>query len=392
MWKKSQTGSTLFSNSLIAAVFLTAHCLSPVNAAGEVRSLSADGHKEQIQSLRPQAPLSEPAVSKNVTPFALSVPRKITQTGFPEIASGEDLVSAQSLMIQGRTFEELSRACAPELSAATAYRIALAFSGAKPWSVSVTGGSVVAAASEELALALISKLKERGKSVSLGLFQLSEDFIVQAGTDLSSALEPCRNLRLASRFLLTRYREYLGLHGMNFLAAREALEDLKAAAGKTTRYTHAEERTAMDCDLPEHEEDANAFSETAAVSTRRLGSRRGAEKQNAVKPPAPFIVLQKTGALNSVKARNKDERNNGEHCRSRLAVDSRLSKAGDKKAAKSYEACQGKDMNLSLKHSEGISNQGQKSFRGEKNIFPSEGSALVADGKTVLSPSSQRTY
>lgn len=120
MWKKSQTGSTLFSNSLIAAVFLTAHCLSPVNAAGEVRSLSADGHKEQIQSLRPQAPLSEPAVSKNVTPFALSVPRKITQTGFPEIASGEDLVSAQSLMIQGRTFEELSRACAPELSAATA--------------------------------------------------------------------------------------------------------------------------------------------------------------------------------------------------------------------------------------------------------------------------------
>lgn len=63
--------------------------------------------------------------------------------------------------MQGQSFDALTGLCAPELSPATAYRIALEFSGGKPWAVSIRGGSVVAADSEEHALALIRKLKEK---------------------------------------------------------------------------------------------------------------------------------------------------------------------------------------------------------------------------------------
>jgi len=161
-------------------------------------------------------------------PYSLSVRRVATQPGFPEIGEKADAVFASALQVQGQSFDALAGLCAPELSPATAYRIALEFSGGKPWTVSITGGSVVAADSEEHALALVRKLKEKGKSVCIGFFQISEEFILQSGSDLESALEPCWNLKMGSEFLFSRYRDYLGRHGMNFLAARQALEDLRA--------------------------------------------------------------------------------------------------------------------------------------------------------------------
>lgn len=105
---------------------------------------------------------------------------------------------------------------------------------------------MVAADSEEHALALIRNLKEKGKSVSIGFFQIPEEFISHSGSDLESALEPCRNLKMGSAFLFSRYRDYLGRHGMNFLAARQALEDLRAASGRGTRFTHSIEKGVSD--------------------------------------------------------------------------------------------------------------------------------------------------
>lgn len=154
--------------------------------------------------------------------------------GFPGNWGKADAVFASALQVQGQSFDALTGLCAPELSPATAYRIAFEFSGGKPWAVSIRGGSVVAADSEEHALALIRNLKEKGKSVSIGFFQIPEEFISHSGSDLESALEPCRNLKMGSAFLFSRYRDYLGRHGMNFLAARQALEDLRAASGRGT--------------------------------------------------------------------------------------------------------------------------------------------------------------
>ena len=179
--------------------------------------------------------------------------------------------------------------CAPELSPATAYRIALEFSGGKPWAVSITGGSVVAADSEEHALALIRKLKEKGKSVSIGFFQIPEEFITQSGSDLESALEPCRNLKMGSAFLFSRYRDYLGRHGMNFLAARQALEDLRAASGRGTRYTHSIEKGVSDYG-----------SQTVTVKVKAVGAefKPGQQPGNRLssqetRKPDSFVVVRK---------------------------------------------------------------------------------------------------
>lgn len=323
MLRQPQIGLTALSHLLLAAALLTGESFSWVQALGKEPPVSTEVRQEA-------------KVAKKTAPFTLSVRRVTTQTGFPEIASSEDLVSAQSLMIEERSFEELSKLCAPELSPATAYRIAREFSGASPWSVSITGGSVIAAQSEELALALISKLKEKGKSVSLGLFQLPEEFIVQAGADLPSALEPCRNLRLASRFLLSRFRDSLSRHGKSFLAAREALEDLRAAAGRSTCYTHAAEGAVLDSDFsgpePVGKTGSSLTAQTGLIKAGKGGQRRG--EAHRLK----------------------------------------------------------KEARVPVKPSEERSAQIPPNYSKEKNVFTSAGNALSADAKNVLSTSNQKVF
>ena len=148
---------------------------------------------------------------------------------------------------------------------------------------------MVAADSEEHALALIRKLKEKGKSVSIGFFQIPEEFITQSGSDLESALEPCRNLKMGSAFLFSRYRDYLGRHGMNFLAARQALEDLRAASGRGTRYTHSIEKGVSDYG-----------SQTVTVKVKAVGAefKPGQQPGNRLssqetRKPDSFVVVRK---------------------------------------------------------------------------------------------------
>lgn len=226
---------------VILAFALTAVIDSYAQDAGKsLPDLSASSREDTSQSAQSKTPGEKSA------PYSLSVRRIVTQPGFPEIGEKADAVFASALQVQGQSFDALTGLCAPELSPATAYRIALEFSGGKPWAVSIRGGSVVAADSEEHALALIRNLKEKGKSVSIGFFQIPEEFISHSGSDLESALEPCRNLKMGSAFLFSRYRDYLGRHGMNFLAARQALEDLRAASGRGTRFTHSIEKGVSD--------------------------------------------------------------------------------------------------------------------------------------------------
>ncbi|WP_418573280.1 hypothetical protein [Parasutterella sp.] len=226
---------------VLLAFALTAVIDSYAQDAGKsLPDLSASSREDSSQSEQSKTPGEKSA------PYSLSVRRIVTQPGFPEIGEKADAVFASALQVQGQSFDALTGLCAPELSPATAYRIAFEFSGGKPWAVSIRGGSVVAADSEEHALALIRNLKEKGKSVSIGFFQIPEEFISHSGSDLESALEPCRNLKMGSAFLFSRYRDYLGRHGMNFLAARQALEDLRAASGRGTRFTHSIEKGVSD--------------------------------------------------------------------------------------------------------------------------------------------------
>lgn len=226
---------------VLLAFALTAVIDSYAQDAGKsLPDLSASSREDSSQSEQSKTPGEKSA------PYSLSVRRIVTQPGFPEIGEKADAVFASALQVQGQSFDALTGLCAPELSPATAYRIAFEFSGGKPWAVSIRGGSVVAADSEEHALALIRNLKEKGKSVSIGFFQIPEEFISHSGSDLESALEPCRNLKMGSAFLFSRYRDYLGRNGMNFLAARQALEDLRAASGRGTRFTHSIEKGVSD--------------------------------------------------------------------------------------------------------------------------------------------------
>lgn len=271
---------------VILAFALTAVIDSYAQDAGKsLPDLSASSREDSSQSEQSKTPGEKSA------PYSLSVRRIVTQPGFPEIGEKADAVFASALQVQGQSFDALTGLCAPELSPATAYRIALEFSGGKPWAVSIRGGSVVAADSEEHALALIRKLKEKGKTVSIGFFQIPEEFITQSGSDLESALEPCRNLKMGSEFLFSRYRDYLGRHGMNFLAARQALEDLRAASGRGTRYTHSIEKGVSDFG-----------SQTVTVKVKAVGdefkpgqqpdSDKGFSSQETSKPDS-FVVVRK---------------------------------------------------------------------------------------------------
>ena len=269
---------------VILAFALTAVIDSYAQDAGKsLPDLSASSRENTSHLSQSKTPGEKSA------PYSLSVRRVATQPGFPEIGEKADAVFASALQVQGQSFDALAGLCAPELSPATAYRIALEFSGGKPWTVSITGGSVVAADSEEHALALIRKLKEKGKSVSIGFFQIPDEFILQSGSDLESALEPCRNLKMGSAFLFSRYRDYLGRHGMNFLAARQALEDLRAASGRGTRYTHSLEKGVSDY---------GSQTVTVKVKAVRDEFRPGQQPGNRfssqeTRKPDSFVVVRK---------------------------------------------------------------------------------------------------
>ncbi len=244
-------------------------------------------------TLQTKQSLPEKVSTEGAAPFSLSARRIISRPGFPEIGKKEDFVFTSELTVRGQPFKELARACAPELSPATAYRIAVEFSGGKPWTVSIKGGSVVAADTEEHALALIRTLKEEGRSVCIGFFQLPEEFIAQSGSDLESALEPCRNLRMGSAFLFSRYSDYVGRHGMNFLAARQALEDLREAAGRSGHYTHSTETGLSDFDSGF---DRGLYSDSATVKVKTV--------------PADFVSRQQpdpvAGSVEALKANLPD--------------------------------------------------------------------------------------
>lgn len=291
---------------VLLAFALTAVIDSYAQDAGKsLPDLSASSREDSSQSEQSKTPGEKSA------PYSLSVRRIVTQPGFPEIGEKADAVFASAMQVQGQSFETLAGLCAPELSPATAYRIALEFSGGQPWAVSIRGGSVVAADSEEHALALIRNLKEKGKSVSIGFFQIPEEFITHSGSDLESALEPCRNLKMGSEFLFSRYRDYLGRHGMNFLAARQALEDLRAASGRETRYTHSIEKGVSDFGSP-----------TVTVKVRAVGdqfkpgqqpdSDKGFSSQETKKPDSFVVVRKEASAAETPaekpKASNKSER------------------------------------------------------------------------------------
>ena len=283
---------------VILAFALTAVIDSYAQDAGKsLPDLSASSREDTSQSAQSKTPGEKSA------PYSLSVRRIVTQPGFPEIGEKADAVFASALQVQGQSFDALTGLCAPELSPATAYRIALEFSGGKPWAVSIRGGSVVAADSEEHALALIRKLKEKGKPVSIGFFQIPEEFITQSGSDLESALEPCRNLKMGSEFLFSRYRDYLGRHGMNFLAARQALEDLREASGRGTRYTHSIEKGVSDFG-----------SQAVTVKVRAVGDEfkpgqqpgNGFSSQGTRKPDS-FVVVRKEVPATEPEGRGPDK-------------------------------------------------------------------------------------
>lgn len=232
----------------------------------------------EVQKTEPKETPKEVAVEKTPT-FFIAVRHLTKKEGFPEIGGELEGQNAQFLQISGIPFSQLVKTCAPDLSEATAYVLAKELSDLQPWSVGIIGGSVIASDCPKGAVALLDSLRRKGKSVSIGLFQLSEPVVRAMGVSAGEALDPCRNIALFSNYLMGRYKENIQQHGLPFLAAAQALEDFRKTGGRETDRIHSSLADSLDSRLAE---------ETAEFTEVELASSVPPEEETV---SSSFIIL-----------------------------------------------------------------------------------------------------
>lgn len=243
--------------------------------------VSAEGSPQKVMQTKDseQAPASVGVPGEKVLTFSVAVRHLFRKEGFPELGGKSDEENARNLRISGLTFSKLVKTCAPDLSEATAYVLAKELSDLHPWSVGVIGGSVIASDSPKGAFVLLDALHKKGKSVSIGLFQLSETVLRTMGVTAEDAIDPCRNISLFSDFLMSRYRENIQQHGLPFLAAACALEDFRLTGGRSTLRIHSSLADSLDTKPAE---------ETAEVVKAEIGV---VQPEDGEKPSSSFVIL-----------------------------------------------------------------------------------------------------
>lgn len=104
-------------------------------------------------------------------------------------------------------FVGLAELCAPKVHVDTIHRIAAVESAFNPFAIGVVGGRLQRQPSTLAeALATARSLETQGYNYSLGLVQVNKKNLRRYGLTLTSAFDPCENLRAGSTILEDCYR------------------------------------------------------------------------------------------------------------------------------------------------------------------------------------------
>ena len=135
-------------------------------------------------------------------------------------------------------FSTIAAACAPDVPLVTLRAIARAESAFHPYALSLDyprrtarehgltdGGIFLARQPRNLAeaRAWTHWLLQRGRSVSIGLMQISTQHAAELGLTADQLFDPCTNIRAGAQILQTKYQHSAALHGEGQEALQEAL-------------------------------------------------------------------------------------------------------------------------------------------------------------------------
>ncbi len=101
------------------------------------------------------------------------------------------------------TFIALAMACAPQVHVGTAHALVSVESGFNPWAIGVVGGALARQPQHRAeALATAHALQSSNWNFSVGLAQINASNFARLGLTLSTAIEPCENLRAMQAVLI----------------------------------------------------------------------------------------------------------------------------------------------------------------------------------------------
>jgi type IV secretion system protein VirB1 len=101
------------------------------------------------------------------------------------------------------TFIALAMACAPQVHIETAQALVRVESGFNPWAIGIVGGALTRQPQrQDEALATARSLQASHWNFSVGLAQINAKNFARLGLTLSSAMEPCENLRAMQAVLI----------------------------------------------------------------------------------------------------------------------------------------------------------------------------------------------
>ena len=142
-------------------------------------------------------------------------------------------------------FRAIAAACAPDIPLATLRAIARAESAFHPYALSLdhprraareqgfqAGEILLARQPTNLAeaRAWTRWLLERGRSVSIGLVQISTQHASDLGLSVDELFDPCTNLRAGARVLTAEYQRAAAVRGEGQDALRQALSEYNSGS------------------------------------------------------------------------------------------------------------------------------------------------------------------
>lgn len=142
-------------------------------------------------------------------------------------------------------FRTIATACAPDVPLVTLQAIARAESAFPPYAPSLDyprrtarehglrdGGIFLARQPGNLAeaRAWTHWLLERGRSVSIGLVQISTQHAADLGTSIDQLLDPCTNVRVGAQILTEEYQRAAAVWGGGQEALRQALSEYNSGS------------------------------------------------------------------------------------------------------------------------------------------------------------------
>ena len=142
-------------------------------------------------------------------------------------------------------FRAIAAACAPGIPLATLHAIARAESAFHPYALSLdhprrtareqrfkAGEIFLARQPTNLAeaRAWTRWLLERGRSVSIGLVQISTQHAANLGLSVDQLFDPCTNLRAGARVLTAEYQRAAAVRGEGQDALRQALSEYNSGS------------------------------------------------------------------------------------------------------------------------------------------------------------------